>query len=316
MYKPDMALAPGGLGGLVPGGLGGVAPIQNPLQSKIAKLFSAGGLSMSKAALVGLTAFPSTGYVGVNLFAVNQTISGSLKALVYLLGLLLSFYTQKYMSNIPAQVVKWILLFAPPWYVYDILQVTDKHFSGFKNPIRNVEPVKPTTGEWMLTPSIISLILGTLSASVAAAILNSPLTKMIFPQGITSQYISMGSYGGSSSLILIGLMGIFFSDSDSKTSVVAAAAPAAPAAPVAAPVAAPAAAAPVAAPVTAPDAAISNVMGALNQAGGGMSLPPLSSFLKYKQSTNIHESTTFLSILGIIFVGGILLSALRAKEAV
>ena len=57
-------------------------------------------------------------------------------------------------------------------------------------------------------------------------------------------------------------------------------------------------------------------MGALNQAGGGMSLPPLSSFLKYKQSTNIHESTTFLSILGIIFVGGILLSALRAKDAV
>ena len=287
----------------------------NPLQNRMASLFTKGGLQMSKAALVGLTAFPSTGYVGVNLFAVNQTISGSLKALSYVLGLVLSFYTQKYMSNIPAQVIKWILLFAPPWYVYDILQVIDTHFNGFKNPIGEVEPVKATTGNWILTISLISLILGTLSASVATALLNSPLTQMIFPQGITSQYISMGSYGGSSGLILMGLMGLFFSD-DTGTAAPAAATQAQPLVPPTAPATAPATA-PVTAPAVPPVASAAQQVGqALRMAGGGeMSLPPLSSFLKYKKSANIHESTTFLSLLGIIFVGGILLSTLRAKEA-
>ena len=296
----------------LPGGLGA-----NPLQNKISSLFAKGGLQMSKAALVGLTAFPSTGYIGVNLFAVNQTISGSLKALSYVLGLLLSFYTQRYMSNIPAQVIKWILLFLPPWYVYDILQVIDTYFNGFKNPIGEVEPVKATTGSWILTLSLISLILGTLSASVATALLNSPLTQMIFPQGITSQYVSIGSYGGSSGLILMGLMGIFFSD-DTGT---ATAPPATGAQPLVPPVVAPApsvapAVAPVVAPAVAPIASAAQQVGqALRMAGGGeMSLPPLSSFLKYKKSANIHESTTFLSLLGIIFVGGILLSTLRAKD--
>ncbi len=281
----------------VPGGLG-----INPLQNKITSLFTRGGIQMSKAALLGLTAFPSTGYVGINLFAVNQTISGSLKAISYVLGLVLSFYTQKYMADIPAQVIKWILLFLPPWYVYDIIQVIDTQFNGFKNPIEEVEPVKATTGTWILTLSLISLILGTLSASVATAILNSPLTQMIFPQGITSQYISMGSYGGSSGLILMGLMGIFFSD-DTGT---ATAPPATGGQPLVPPSVAP--------PVPTPGELAEGAIGALRQAGGGMSLPPLSSFLKYKKSANIHESTTFLSLLGIIFVGGILLSTLRAKD--
>ena len=291
----------------VPGGLGA-----NPVQNKVASLFAKGGLQMSKAALVGLTAFPSTGYIGVNLFAVNQTISGSLKALSYVLGLLLSFYTQRYMSNIPAQVIKWILLFLPPWYVYDILQVIDTYFNGFKNPIGEVEPVKATTGSWILTLSLISLILGTLSASVATALLNSPLTQMIFPQGITSQYVSIGSYGGSSGLILMGLMGLFFSDDTGM----ATAPPATGAQPLVPPAVAPAVA-PSVAPAVAPIASAAQQVGqALRMAGGGeMSLPPLSSFLKYKKSANIHESTTFLSLLGIIFVGGILLSTLRAKDA-
>ena len=287
----------------LPGGLG-----INPLQNKITSLFTRGGIQMSKAALLGLTAFPSTGYVGINLFAVNQTISGSLKAISYVLGLVLSFYTQKYMADIPAQVIKWILLFLPPWYVYDIIQVIDTNFNGFKNPIEEVEPVKATTGTWILTLSLISLILGTLSASVATAILNSPLTQMIFPQGITSQYVSMGSYGGSSGLILMGLMGIFFSD-DTGTAT-------APPATGGQPLVPPSVAPPVA-PSVAPVASAAEQVGeTLRMAGGGeMSLPPLSSFLKYKKSANIHESTTFLSLLGIIFVGGILLSTLRAKDA-
>lgn len=291
----------------LPGGLG-----VNPVQNKIASLFAKGGVQMSKAALVGLTAFPSTGYVGVNLFAVNQTISGSLKALSYVLGLVLSFYTERYMSNIPAQVIKWILLFLPPWYVYDILQVIDTYFNGFKNPIGEVEPVKATTGSWILTLSLISLILGTLSASVATALLNSPLTQMIFPQGITSQYVTIGSYGGSSGLILMGLMGLFFSD-DTGT---ATAPPATGAQPLVPPVVAPAVAPTLPAPVPPAVASAAQQVGqALRMAGGGeMSLPPLSSFLKYKKSANIHESTTFLSLLGIIFLGGILLSTLRAKD--
>jgi len=303
MYKPDMLPGVPAL----PGGL-----VANPVQNKIASLFAKGGVQMSKAALVGLTAFPSTGYVGVNLFAVNQTISGSLKALSYVLGLVLSFYTERYMSNIPAQVIKWILLFLPPWYVYDILQVIDTYFNGFKNPIGEVEPVKATTGSWILTLSLISLILGTLSASVATALLNSPLTQMIFPQGITSQYVSIGSYGGSSGLILMGLMGLFFSD-DTGT---ATAPPATGAQPLVPPVVAPAVAPTLPAPVPPAVASAAQQVGqALRMAGGGeMSLPPLSSFLKYKKSANIHESTTFLSLLGIIFLGGILLSTLRAKD--
>jgi hypothetical protein len=292
MYKPDMLPAvpplPGGLGAL-PGALGA-----NPVQSKLAALFTQGGIPMSKPALIGLTAFPSTGYLGINLFALEQKMSGSLKALTYILGILLSFYTQSYMSSIPAKIVKWILLFAPPWYVYDIIQVIDSKFSGFKNPIKDFEPGKPTTGTWILTISLISLILGTLSASVAAAILNSPLTQMIFPQGITSQYVSIATYGTSSSLIGIGLMGLLFSEDTPGNTTISSGAPLVP-------------------PVPTPGQLAEGAIGALRQAGGGMSLPPLSSFLKYKKSANIHESTTFLSLLGIIFIGGILLSTLRAN---
>jgi hypothetical protein len=310
-------------------GLGGI----NPLQNRMSTLFTQGGLQMSKAALVGLTLFPSTGYVGVNLFAVKQTISGSLKALAYVAGLILSFYTHKYMSNIPAQVVKWFLLLAPPWYVYDILQVIDTYFNGFHNPIGEVEPVKETRGQWILTLSLIGLIMGTLSASVATSLLNSPLTKMLFPQAIISQYISIGSYGGSSALILMGLMGIFFSEDTPQAAERGAIPLGGQAALAGAPLAgaplagaqgalgAPLAGAQVAqgtqvaqgAPLAGALAA-QNVINRAYQAGGGISLPPLSSFLKYKRSTNIHESTTFLCLLGIIFVGGVLLSTLRAKD--
>jgi hypothetical protein len=296
-------------------GLGGI----NPLQNRMSTLFTQGGLQMSKAALVGLTLFPSTGYVGVNLFAVKQTISGSLKALAYVAGLILSFYTHKYMSNIPAQVVKWFLLLAPPWYVYDILQVIDTYFNGFHNPIGEVEPVKETRGQWILTLSLIGLIMGTLSASVATSLLNSPLTKMLFPEAIISQYISIGSYGGSSALILMGLMGIFFSEDTPQAAErgaiplggqpAVAGAPLLPALPPPPPSAPPPAGAPLAGALAA-----QHVINVANQSGGGISLPPLSSFLKYKRSTNIHESTTFLCLLGIIFVGGVLLSTLRAKD--
>ena len=118
----------------------------------------------------------------------------------------------------------------------------------------------------------------------------------------------MGSYGGSSGLILMGLMGIFFSD-DTGTAM---APPATGAQPLVPPVVAPSVVPPVA-PVA---SAAQQVGQTLRMAGGGeMSLPPLSSFLKYKKSANIHESTTFLSLLGIIFLGGILLSTLRAKDA-
>ncbi len=106
----------------------------------------------------------------------------------------------------------------------------------------------------------------------------------------------------------MGLMGLFFSD-DTGT---ATAPPATGAQPLVPPAVAPALGPPVPPAVA---SAAQQVGQALRMAGGGeMSLPPLSSFLKYKKSANIHESTTFLSLLGIIFLGGILLSTLRAKD--
>ena len=248
---------------------------------------------MSKPALIGLTAFPPTGYVGINLLAVKQNLSGLLKGGSYALGVAAALYTHKYMSNIPAQVVMWILLCLPPWYVFDFIQVIDTHFSGFKNPMKNFENVVPTNGEWILTPSILGLILGTLTTSMAALILNSPLTNMIFPNGSVSQYISVGAYGGGSALILAGLAGALFSSPQAGGDGTATSGMAA--APVAPPVA----------PLVAPGAPIQ---------AGGFRLPPLSSFLKYKQTSDVYESATFLSILGTIFVGGIILSTLRAKS--
>jgi len=241
-------------------------------------LFS-GGLPMGKLPLQILTAFPATGYVGLNLSAAGMPMAAIAKAAVYAAGIGLSLLVGSLYMTTATKVLFYIMTFAPPWYIFDCLQII---FDGaFDNngfllplPVGILPSGGGVGGNWLLTLPLISLILAAISAAGGAILLKYVPASMM---GGAGKYAEYATLGGGALLGVVGIAGSFYMKSGP-------AAPAVPAAP-------------------AP---------AMQQGGG---LPPLSAFMKKKASpTPTSESITFLGLLALIVVGGGTLGYLRSKS--
>jgi hypothetical protein len=256
-------------------------------------LFS-GGLPMGKLPLQILTAFPATGYLGLNLSAAGMPITAMAKAAVYAAGVGLSFLVGRLYMTTATKVLFYIMTFAPPWYIFDCLQII---FDGaFDNngfllplPIGMLPSGGGVGGFWTLTLPLMSLILAAISAAGGAILMKYLPPSMM---GAGGKYAEYATLGGGALFGVIGIAGSFYMSSGSSV-------------PGAIPVAIPPAPVPLAAAAPA------------GQQGGG--LPPLSAFMKglKKETSSLKlnsESITFLGLLGLIIIGGGTLGYLRSKS--
>ena len=260
------------------GGVGGLVPNPTTPNPVAAASLMAGGIPMGKASLRLLTAFPTTGFVGINLTAAGSPIGAMAKAGAYALGAFLAMSARSIYSDWAAQALAYILVIAPPWYIFDILQIFfDDSFdeNGFQAPF----PLKELGlgvgkgGNWNLTMPTLSLIAATLTTAGYA------VTKYIpgFPTEGAGKYAQYATLGGG--LLLAGV-GIFGSIASTPK---------------------PAATTTVAADDD------DTVQGGGGKSGG---LPPLSSFAKRlvqeggakAKRDSFYESVTFLGVLGILEV--------------
>ena len=171
-----------------------------------------GGMPMGKLTLGVLTLFPPTGYAGLNLIGVGAHIAGMAKAASYALGLAVIAATRFLYPPFAAKMVEYVLMFAPPWYVLDILQITfDPEFNsrGFRAPFDVTEfglTGKGIEGKWLLTGSLLSLILAVLVATGFGVILT------FFPGFATSDAGKYTQYGtlGATALLAVGGIGASF----------------------------------------------------------------------------------------------------------
>lgn len=271
---------PLGLSSLVPGGLGIPS-----VSSSTPSLFNTNGITLGKIPLQLLTLFPPTGYVGLNLSAVNLQITTAIKAATYGLGIVIGIYANRLYINEVAKFLSFVLTFFPPWYIFDCIQVLsgdDFDTRGFALPVSiDIIPHGGWNGNsWVLTLPLLSLILGTISVAGFAAV-----TAFVPPEIIKS-YGKYIQYGTGASAALFGLIGI--------SSLFA----------------------------LKPPTSVTSVQPVLQQqqGGGRKTLPPLSSFIDnyvvHPSTTKYKEAVPFLGILALIILGGTSISFLRSKQNV
>lgn len=259
------------------------APIPSTLPSASAipatptqSILSPNGILLGKLPLQLLTLFPPTGYIGLNLSAVGSSTTAMIKAAVYGIGIVAGIYANQLYVNQVASFLSFLLIFFPPWYIFDCIQIlTDSNFdmNGFQLPMPI--PIIPSGGgkggTWYLTIPLLGLILASISIAGFAAITTLiPLSVM----GSLQPYLQIGT-GSAAALFGGGALIAFLLPSGSSTI-----------------------------PTSVPP---------LVQSGGRRSLPPLSSFMK--QEGGSKEGTPFLGILALIIVGGFSLTFLRSKQA-
>jgi hypothetical protein len=260
--------------------------------STTSSLFSAGGIPLEKLPLTLLTIFPPTGYLGLNLLAAEMPITAGIKAASYGAGIAGGIYANELYLNDVAKILSYVLIFAPPWYVFDCIQMlTDSNFNdnGFQLPlpISAIPSGGAKEGKWNLTFPLLNLILAATSFTGFAFVLK------YLPADITNQfgkYIAYATAGGGTLFAAVALGAMFMQTADTKT--------------------------PVSSPVDLQSIASSPV--ALQQTGGGSkTLPPLSSFIKdlyKKDDDNLKEAIPFIGILALIIVGGFSLNYLKQNE--
>lgn len=242
-------------------------------------LFSENGIPLGKLPLQLLTMFPPTGYLGLNLSGVGMPITAGIKAASYGTGVAIGMYANNLYVNQVAKFLSYVLFFAPPWYIFDCIQIlTDSKFdiNGFQLPLPI--PAIPSGGgvggNWNLTFPLLSLILAATSISGLGLI---TFIKPYLPKDIADSVFKYTSYATGSGAAVFGLAalaGMFMQRSNAAI------------------------------PVAAIPAA---------QTGGGK-LPPLSSFineLQVKQTGGSKEAVPFIGILALIIVGGFSLNYLR-----
>ena len=254
-------------------------------------LFS-GGMPMGKLSLQFLTVFPPTGLTGLNLAAAGMAIPAMAKAAVFGFGAVLALITKAYYAEFAAQMVTFLMILLPPWYIFDCIQILlDPQFNekGFQPPIplEEIQMGGGKEGKWNLTPSTGSLILAALGATGLG------IVAKFFP-GITAEgsgkTTQTAMIGSTAVLGLVGLAGTMMSSN----------------------------------PITVAKKENDQEGGAttehtLQSGGGGTPLPPLSSFAnqmrgggaKHIGTQDPTKGTTFLGILGMVIVGGLTLSYLR-----
>lgn len=245
-----------------------------------ASLFNPNGIPIGKLGIQFLTLFPPSGFVGLNLSAAQLPITAAIKAATYGIGLAIAIFANKFYVDSVAKFLAYVLTFAPPWYIFDCIQVlADSTFTvgngtgenGFKLPLP-VIGVPAGGSEWLLTMPILSLILA--SSSLAGL----SIIMQYVPESITGKYMPyiQGSMGGTAGLFVVAALASSFLLKGPQ--------------------------------ISAPP---------LPQMGGGQ-LPPLSSFVKNMPlqtgGGESKEAIPFLGILALIILGGSSLSFLRSKQ--
>lgn len=240
---------------------------------------------MEKFTLIALTLFPATGIPGLNLQALNNTVGALLKVGSYALS---AVWAVRLMNIYPGTITRILAaaLFVGPWYLFDCMSILfnpDFPKEGFRPPvpIPGYPAAAPTDGRWLLTPSLLSLILAALPAAAlgSTGILNSFAPGLV--GGDVQKYI--GAAAGSTAAL--GLAFSLFAANKAPTVGAGMAVPAA-------------------VPL---------------QGGGGSGLPPLSAFagdlMKSKSPQAYQESLAFMGVLGIVVAGGVALGLLRSHAA-
>lgn len=248
-----------------------------PGASSPPSLFSGQGIPLGKLPLQLLTLFPPTGYLGLNLSGAGMQVTAAIKAASYGIGIAAGIYANKLYVNQVAQFLSYILFFAPPWYLFDCIQIlTDNKFdvNGFQLPlpISIIPSGGGVGGNWYLTFSLLSLILGATSLSGFA------LIQKYMPESISGslgKYTSYATGGGAALFGLAAVAGMFMQKSSPL--------PQLPQLP------------------------------QLQQGGG--KLPPLSSFINELQPKKggSKEAVPFIGILALIILGGFSLNYLRSQ---
>ena len=300
--------------------MAGILPI--PTIPTSPSLFNSAGIPLGKLPLQLLTLFPPTGYLGLNLSAVGLPITALIKAATYGAGIAAGLYANRLYISQVAQILSYILIFAPPWYIFDCIQIlidTKFDINGFILPLP--VPAIPSgggkEGKWTLTLPLLSLILAATSFSALAFI------KEYLPENLINsfgKYIGYGALGGGILFSAVGLIGLLMQKPGPSTGVQEAAVPGAgllgglPGAGLLGGV---------------PGAGLlggvpgAGLLGAA-QSGGGSAivekLPPLSSFVENFQkqtgggSNRVNEAIPFIGVLALIVLGGFSLSFLRSKQ--
>ena len=269
----------------------------------VPSLFNAAGIPLGKTALILLTIFPPTGYLGLNYSAVGLPITAALKALVYGLGIAIGIFANRLYINEVAKVLSYILIFAPPWYIFDCIRIiSDSQFDqgGFIPPLPI--PAIPTgqgnNGNWRLTFPLLSLILATTSFSGLAFITKYLPSTFKNPIGLVSVYTAAG---GGALFILAAGIGLLMQKPASST--------------IAGTVAPTELGLPALGSLAPAIPGLGGLPG-LMKGGGTNSLPPLSSFINKltPQSGGSKEDIPFLGILALVILGGFSLNYLRSKQ--
>jgi hypothetical protein len=283
-----------------------------PAVPTVPSLFNSAGIPLGKLSLQILTLFPPTGYLGLNLSAVGLPLTAVIKASTYGAGIAAGIYANNLYISQVAQIVSYILIFAPPWYIFDCIQIlADSKFdvNGFllPAPVPAIPSGGGKGGNWTLTFPLLSLILAATSFSGLAFVM-----KYLPPDIMNSfgKYIAYGATGGGVLFAAVGLIGLFMQKPGASALSGLPGVSALSGLPGASALSGlPGASALSGLPV-APVAPVA-------QAGGGRnSLPPLSSFIAElrPQEGGSKEAIPFIGILTLIILGGFSLSFLRSKQ--
>jgi hypothetical protein len=299
--------------------MAGVLPI--PTIGVSPSLFNSAGIPLGKLPLQLLTLFPPTGYLGINLSAVGLPLTAVIKAATYGAGIAAGIYANRLYISKVAQILSYVLIFAPPWYIFDCIQILmDSKFdiNGFLLPVPlpAIQSGGGKEGKWTLTLPLLSVILAATSFSALAFI------KEYLPADLTNsigKYAGYGALGGGILFSAIALISLGMQKPGQG-------APGGGVSSAAAPGAGVLGALPGAGLLGALPGA--GLLGALpgasvGQSGGGSSrsekLPPLSSFIENFQkqtggASQQHQAIPFIGVISLIILGGFSLSFLRSKQ--
>ena len=260
-----------GLGSMISTGLGvpGSSGVSKPMFP----------IQMPFWTLKALTAFPPTGILGMNHAATHNQALALLKAGSVAMSVLAVTYMLPFYPDSFHKPIIFLSCFGP-WFMFDILELifNEPHFKahGFRLPL-NIElegltAGKATTGEWELTSPLAAGIMAALAS--CGLIIANLIPPTLLPVSI-SQNVSIVT--GSAGVIFGGIALVAMLSANK-----AAPAPAK---------AHGGATDPLDVPVT---------------MTGGASLPPLSQFAdKLINAKSPDESLAFLSVIGLIVMGGL-----------
>ena len=253
-----------------------------------------------------LTVFPPTGALGLNYVALNNPIVAAIKAASTLGIAFFIRYILQFHPPIIQESITWFSSILSLWYLFDICEIIrskenfvkgintgfkdengkDIFKNGFRLPF-NIDIIELNTpcvdkeASWLLTPSLISLIIATLSS--AGFIIMNYIPASLIPPNVL-QTVNYATSGTTAVSVFLS-----FILNNSTPPVVNSCNPPSEML--------------MSSPVIAKGGGLPPLSSFSKQTGGG--LPPLSSFAdKLLKSKSSDESFAFFSVVGIILLGG------------